>query len=97
MPPKMKTRMNFSESVRKQVRSRSNEVCEYCHSQRATQYHHVFPRSRRGRGIYTNCAHLCFRCHRYLHDNPTLLNQLIEQYEQKYGKNFYKDEWDFHY
>ena len=95
--PKQAERNSFSEKVRKEVDARSKGICEYCHCKRATQRHHVVPRSRMGRGVYTNAIHMCYECHKLPHNSEEVMQELIEMYTQKYGKNFYKDEWDFYY
>ena len=94
MKPHISKRRNFTTSVKSQIKSRSNEICEICYCRVATDYHHIMPKSRSGRGVYTNGLHLCRTCHRGLHDNMTLLNKEIEKATQKYGVNFYKDKWD---
>lgn len=93
--PKQSERNNFNEKTRKQVDARSKGICEYCHCRVATERHHVMPKARGGRGLYTNAIHLCDTCHD--HNNNDLLDTYIEIYTQKYGINFYKDEWDFKY
>lgn len=95
--PTQKSRNEFSGSVRKQIEKRSGGVCEYCGKARATQKHHILPKGRHGRGLATNGMDMCYECHKIPHDDESIMQELIEMYTQKYGKNFYKDEWDFHY
>lgn len=92
--PTQKQRNAFSQTVRAQIRSRDGEICNECLSKKATQIHHVCPRSRGGRGVATNGLPLCHECHRSIHDNATLMNKWQEIYEQRYGPDYYKDEWD---
>ena len=91
--PKQRQRNTFSSKVRKQIMQDSDGACRSC-GRRATQIHHVMPRGRGGRGVYTNGMATCSDCHRRIHQDNKLLQFWISEYEKKYGKGFYKDEWD---
>lgn len=91
--PKQKQRNDFNPKVRKQIMNDQNNTCQSC-GNKATQIHHVMPRGRSGRGVYTNGMAICNRCHTNIHKDNTLLDYWIFTYKQKYGKDFYKDEWD---
>lgn len=91
--PKQSKRNQFSRKVRKQIMDANNGLCQSC-GNKATQIHHVFPRARGGRGVYTNGMATCSRCHDRIHKDNTLLNHWIFTYEREYGKCFYKDEFD---
>ena len=91
--PKQKQRNEFSRKVRKQIMNDNDNKCQSC-GNKATQVHHVYPRGRGGRGVYSNGMAICNGCHTKIHKDNTLLNYWIYLYEQKYGKNFYRDEWD---
>src|SRR5690625_446027 len=91
--PKQSTRNAFSKKVRKKIMKEENNCCQMC-GKRATQIHHVMPRSRGGRGVYTNGMAICNGCHTRIHKDNDLLNYWINFYESEYGKDVYKDEFD---
>src|SRR5699024_2989739 len=91
--PKRKQRAEFSAKVRKQIMDDNNNSCQMCGG-RATQIHHVVPRGRQGRGVYTNGMGICNGCHTLIHQDNELLNDWIELYAEKYGTEFQKDEFD---
>ena len=91
--PKRSKRGKFDEVTRKRIIDRDEGKCQEC-GQRGTEIHHVFYKSRGGRGVYTNGLLLCYLCHRRLHDNADLSNKWISIFHDKYGANFYKDEFD---
>nr|BDD46679.1 hypothetical protein 19 [Bacillales bacterium] len=92
--PKRSKRNDFSPSVRKQIRSRDGELCRVCEAERANQIHHVYPRSRGGRGVYTNGLSICNVCHAEIHADNELMKDWQEIFEQRYGSDYYKDQWD---
>lgn len=69
--------------------------CQMCGG-RATQIHHVMPRSRQGRGVYTNAMAVCNDCHSRIHKDNDLLDYWINLYAERYGPDFYKDRWDLY-
>lgn len=91
--PKQSKRNEFSAKVRKRIMKDENDCCQSC-GNKATQIHHVMPRGRGGRGVYTNGMATCSNCHDRIHKDNTLLEYWIFLYERKYGEGFYKDEWD---
>lgn len=91
--PKRRNRSKFSKTVRDQILEAENNTCQTC-GNLATQIHHVMPRGRQGRGVYTNGMAVCNGCHRKIHDDNDLLNYWINVYADRYGADFYKDEWD---
>lgn len=90
--PKRSKRNEFSASVRKQIIER-DKVCKGCGG-KGEQIHHVKPRSQSGRGVYTNGLLLCNECHRLFHDRPSLIKVWQKIFEDKYGPDYYQDEWD---
>lgn len=92
--PTRKQRNNFSSKIRLQILERDGEVCKECGHRKATQIHHVMPRSRGGRGVETNGLPLCHECHTQIHMNAELMTKWQEIYEQRYGLDYFKDEWD---
>lgn len=91
--PKQRQRNAFSSKVRKQIMQDSDGACRSC-GRRATQIHHVMPRGRGGRGVYSNGMAVCNDCHTKIHRNNDVLEYWIEVFRKKHGDNFYKDRWD---
>lgn len=91
--PKRSERGKFSRAVRAQIADRDNGLCQMCLS-KGTEIHHVFFKSRGGRGVFTNGVTLCQPCHRKVHDNGELTDYWIDVFTDRYGPSFYKDEWD---
>lgn len=61
--PKPRSRKNdFPEEVKANVRRRSGNVCEICHTRPATDFHHRLLREH-GDNRDCNCLHLCKDCH----------------------------------
>lgn len=96
--PTQKQRNDFSETVRKKIKKRDKNKCKVCHNPNAYQIHHVKPKggSVSGRGVYQNGMLICDYCHERMHDKnkPYLLLQWQEIYEQRYGPDYFRDEWD---
>lgn len=86
-------RSKFSKMVRDQVKEHFNNQCANC-GNRAVHCHHVMPRSRSGRNVFTNALLLCNDCHKEVHANNGLLKFWINVHKKKYGKNFFKDKQD---
>lgn len=91
--PKRSNRSKFSKTTRVKILEREQNACQCCGG-RATQIHHVMPRGRQGRGVYTNGMACCNNCHTKLHADNDLLDYWINVYADRYGAGFYKDEWD---
>jgi|SRR5690625_3974099 len=91
--PVRRKRNNFSKKVRQEVYEENNGLCQQCGGI-GTEIHHVYPRSRGGRGVKTNALLVCHDCHREIHQNNDLLNDWIRHYKSFYGDDFYKDRWD---
>lgn len=92
--PTQKQRNDFRPIIRAEISKRDGDVCNECYTKKATQIHHVWPRSRGGRGVVTNGLPLCNDCHTEIHAHFTLMLKWQEIYEQRYGPDYYKDEWD---
>jgi HNH endonuclease len=86
-------RSKFSKMVRDAVKEHFNHQCAMC-SKRACHVHHVMPRSRGGRNVFTNGLLLCNDCHKKVHADNKLLKYWIDKFKEMYGKNFYKDRED---
>lgn len=95
--PKLKQRSEFSTATRKQIKLNANGCCQICGAPYAHEIHHVRFRSQQGRGVETNGALLCTPCHRNVHQNRELAVSLQQEYEEKYGPNYYRDKWDIPY
>lgn len=91
--PKRKNRGSFSKTTRRNILERENGCCQMC-GKRATQIHHVKPKSSgKGRGVETNGMAVCGKCHNKIHADNELLQHWINVFEDKYGHDFYRDEW----
>lgn len=88
--PKRGDRNKFSKYVRDQVKEHFENICQMCGG-KGHHVHHTMPRSRGGRGIFSNGLLLCNDCHKLIHSKNELLKYWIEEFKKKYGKNFYKD------
>jgi hypothetical protein len=86
-------RSKFSKMIREGIKEKYNNQCAMC-SRNACHVHHVMPRSRSGRNVFTNGLLLCAPCHRAIHDDGTKLKYWIDQFKIEYGRNFYKDKAD---
>lgn len=91
--PKQRQRNEFPKKVREKIMQDENNRCQMC-GVKATQIHHVMPRSRGGRGVYTNGMAICNGCHVKIHQDNKLMEYWQNIYESKYGKDYHKDEWD---
>jgi HNH endonuclease len=83
-------RSKFSKMVRDQVKEHFNNTCQECFG-RGVHVHHVFPRSRGGRNVFTNALILCNDCHKKVHADNGLLQGWIERFKKLYGNRFYMD------
>jgi 5-methylcytosine-specific restriction endonuclease McrA len=87
-------RGEFPEKIRKQIVKDQNGQCQLC-GRPTTYIHHVKPRGRGGRGVYTNGLLACVNCHNpKIHDRPGGVDHWIAIFEQRFGPDFYKDEED---
>lgn len=91
--PTQRHRNTFPKKVREQVLKETRGLCQQCNG-RGTQVHHVVPRGRGGRGVYTNAMLVCNSCHHKMHQDNKLLDYWIDIYKGRFGPDFYKDEWD---
>lgn len=91
--PKRSDRGKFKKMIRKQAYERDNGQCQICLSP-GTELHHCMFKSRGGRGVLTNALTLCSECHREIHQDNSLAEYWIDVYADRYGPDFYKDEWD---
>jgi hypothetical protein len=86
-------RSKFSKMVRDEVKEKFKNRCAMCY-ERACHVHHVMPRSRGGRNVFTNALLLCNDCHKEVHANNEVLKMWIDAFKLMYGKNFYRDKED---
>lgn len=83
-------RSKFSKMVRDKVKEQYDNQCAQCGG-RACHVHHVMPRARGGRNVFTNGLLLCNDCHKAVHADNDLLKGWISKFKQMYGKNFFRD------
>jgi 5-methylcytosine-specific restriction endonuclease McrA len=88
--PKRGDRSKFSKFVRDAVKEHFDHQCAEC-GRLAHHVHHVMPRARSGRNVFTNGLLLCNDCHKEVHADNEKLQGWIELYKKKYGRNFWKD------
>lgn len=91
--PKRGERGKFDAKTRQKIWERDNGLCQMCFSP-GTEIHHVKFRSQGGRGVFTNGLTLCQSCHRKVHDDRELAEYWISVFVDRYGADFYKDEYD---
>ena len=91
--PKQSKRNEFSNKVRKEILERDNGQCQMCLG-KGEEIHHVFLKSRGGRGVFTNGLSLCHNCHRRVHDDNGLIDYWIDVFTDRYGHGFWMDEYD---
>lgn len=91
--PTRKQRNNFSQKVRQEIYERDNGLCQEC-GRPGTEIHHCVFRSQGGRGVFTNGVLLCSDCHRKVHQLRELAEKWRNIMEERYGPDYYKDEWD---
>ena len=91
--PKQSKRNEFSSKVRKEILNRDNGQCQMCLG-KGEEIHHVFLKSRGGRGVFTNGLSLCHNCHRRVHDDNGLIDYWIDVFTDRYGHGFWMDEYD---
>lgn len=61
----------ISATVRKEVKERSQDVCELCHTARAEQMAHLIGRKQLTERTATkHLLHVCIPCHKYLDEDP---------------------------
>src|SRR5690625_2311512 len=91
--PKKSKRGHVSEGVRQQIYERDNGLCQQCGKQ-GSEIHHVKFKSRGGRGVLTNGLTLCQLCHKEVHMSGELTDYWLTVFVDRYGPNFFKDEYD---
>ena len=92
--PTQKQRGKFSEEAIRKIKERSNGACEWCGHNKPTDIHHIRYKSQGGRGAHTNGIYICRACHGLAHSNNGVRRKMELWAEYKYGKDYYKDEWD---
>lgn len=91
--PKRLNRNKFAKKVRQEILERDNYTCQQCGGI-GEHIHHVKYRAQGGRGVFTNGLTLCNECHTLVHKNKDLSDKWESIFIERYGENFYKDEWD---
>lgn len=86
-------RSKFSKMVRDEVKKHFDDRCAEC-GKHGIHVHHVMPRSRGGRNVFTNALLLCNDCHKEVHADNEKLNGWINLFKRMYGKYFYMDKDD---
>lgn len=69
--------MAFKESLKKEVRMKSDGRCVLCHKP-FVDIHHIIPQKENGNDTIDNAVALCAYCHDLIGDNPTKRKQLKE-------------------
>lgn len=92
--PKRGERGKFDAKTRQKIWERDQGLCQQCF-RRGEAIHHVMPKSSgKGRGVFTNGLVLCNDCHTEIHKSYELLEYWINVFTDRYGPDFYKDEYD---
>lgn len=92
--PKRGKRSEFPKKVKDEVFEKNGGLCEICGHRPISDFHHVKNRSQGGRGVITNCSGLCHGCHHVVTVNIPAQVALQKAYIERYGEDYYKDEWD---
>lgn len=91
--PSLSSRGRFSKKVIAEIIDRDDGLCVVCLSE-AVDIHHVKFKSRGGRGVFTNGICICRNCHDKAHSSAAEAKRLENMMVEKYGNDYYKDEWD---
>lgn len=91
--PKRGERGKFNNMVRQAVYEYDDGKCRIC-GRPGGEVHHILPKSRGGRGVFTNAMLVCQSCHRKIHQDVELMNFWITETANKHGFRFYEDGWD---
>ena len=91
--PKRGKRGEFGKEVRQAIYERDNGLCQICNIQ-GSEIHHVRFKSQSGRGVYSNGILLCTLCHIKVHRDYDLAESLRQRMIERYGNDYYKDEYD---
>ena len=91
--PKQSKRNEFSPKTRNKILEKDNYQCQMCKG-KGEEIHHVFLKSRGGRGVFENGLTLCHNCHRKVHDDNELIEYWIDVFTDRYGWGFWMDEYD---
>jgi|SRR5690625_1617524 len=91
--PSLAKRGKFSNKTISQILERDDYKCVVCLSQ-ADDIHHVKYKSAGGRGVFTNGMSLCRRCHDHAHSNHEERKRLEQIMIDKYGNDYFRDEYD---
>ncbi|MBP1971623.1 5-methylcytosine-specific restriction endonuclease McrA [Virgibacillus natechei] len=75
------------------IYERDEGRCRQCGGQ-GEEIHHIYFKSRGGRGVMKNGLTLCNECHRKAHSNNDIANYWIGWAAEEYGPDFYKDVYD---
>lgn len=86
-------RNKFNNATRAKIHERDDYRCVIC-GWPATIIHHVMFKSQGGRGVVTNGATVCPRCHHNIHQHFELAQRLRRIYSERYGPDYYKDVYD---
>lgn len=79
--------MPFAESLKKEVREKSNYRCCICEQvQIDLEVHHIIPESDGGPDTFDNAAPLCPNCHSNLGNDPLKRNRIKEKRDLWYTK-----------
>lgn len=91
---KRKDRNEFPPNVRKQIIKDQDGCCQMC-GKPSQEIHHVYLKSRGGRGVLNNGMLVCTNCHiPKIHNAPGMVEHYIEIFKERHGEHFYMDEMD---
>lgn len=91
--PSRAVRGKFSQKIINDILERDNEMCVLC-GRPVDDIHHVKFKSNGGRGVFTNGVCLCRNCHNDAHRKKDVRIQLENMMIDKYGIDYYKDNYD---
>lgn len=85
---------NIPKAIRQYVKERDRNQCVICGYTKGLQLHHLIPKGRYDHRLYIfdhvhdprNLATVCGICHRKIHDDPAMMDKMLEWQKIRFGK-----------
>ncbi|WP_455920496.1 HNH endonuclease [Priestia megaterium] len=85
---------NIPKPIRTFVKERDHQQCVVCGHRKSLQLHHLIPKGRYDERLYNldhvhdprNLATVCSTCHRKIHDDPSMMERMLEWQKNRFGK-----------
>lgn len=90
---KKKKLKNIPKPIRQFVKERDHQSCVVCGHKKSLQLHHIITKGRYDPSLYTlehvhdprNLATVCADCHRKIHDDPDMMERMLQWQKVKFG------------